>query len=49
VEHTFNPGTREAEASEPLEFDASLVYKAPGQRNPVLKDQKTKTIKQTNK
>jgi hypothetical protein len=58
VAHAFNPSTREAEAGESLEFEASLVYKVSSrtaraiQRNPVSKPKpkpKQKTNKQTNK
>jgi hypothetical protein len=47
--HTFNPSTREAEASGSLKFEPSLVYRASSrivkatQRNPVSK--KTKQSK----
>ena len=48
VVHTFNPSTREAEAGDLCEFEASLVYRASSttaratQRNPVSK-KKNKT------
>jgi hypothetical protein len=49
--HAFNPRTRDAEAADLCEFEASLVYRVSSrtakvtQRNPVLKNKRKKKKK----